>query len=188
MTLILEWDSRELKRWSDDKRMTEALKSALQKSGNRALRDMKASSQKGVRGKKRLGVAKVNDSLRIVFPRGKQTIGSLEWRMNVSGKLVPLSNYPYRTTRRGVSVKVNTSEGYKLIRHAFVARMRSGHVGIFKRAFPGAPRLPIVEAKYSTKVSDVFKDHGMISGVYARAQRTFNRDFAKLLPMELEKL
>lgn len=183
MALILQWDSSEIAFLKTRDGFPGALKRALTKAGNRALRDMKAASQKSVRFRKKLPVAKVNDALKIVFPRGKNDIASLEWRMDVSRKLVPLVQYPYRLTRSGVSVKVNAAGGFKPIKNAFVAQMRSGHIGIFRRV--GKKRLPIVEAKYSTTVSDVFKDNGMIPAVYKRTAKTFDRDFKRLLPLEL---
>jgi hypothetical protein len=181
--LTFEWDSRDLEVWRS-RRVEQALVRALTKAGNDAARAMKAAGGRSVRQRKRMKVARVNRALPLTFPRGKQDLHSLVWRMDVSGEPIPLSAFPYRQTRRGVTVSVNNG-ARKLVRSAFVATLASGHVGIFRRR--GKDRLPIDEA-FTTRVSDVFRDEGMIPAVYRRASLVFSSAFARLLPLELGKV
>lgn len=58
-------------------------------------------------------------------------------------------------------------------------------MGIFVRK--GAKRLPI-EEKFTTRISDVFTDFGMVPAVHARAQAVFTKTFERLLPIEIAKL
>ncbi len=60
---------------------------------------------------------------------------------------------PYKGRRRA-SVRVRRGAGRTTLKHAFVARMRSGHVGIFERRGPRS--LPVKEL-YSLGVAQMFK-------------------------------
>lgn len=73
---------------------------------------------------------------------------------------LPLTVFGPRQTRRGVSYKFGG--GRKVVESAFMAKMKSGHEGVFKRV--GKQRLPITElagpslghvfAKFRPQVSD----------------------------------
>lgn len=183
--ITLSWDSRGLDVFRS-RAVERALTRALTRAGGEAVRAMKVAASRSVRQRKRFKVKRVNEALPLFFPRGKQEINDLVWRMGVSSKLVPIVEFPHSQTRRGVSVGVNAGKR-TLIKGAFIARMKSGHVGVFRRAFKGAPRLPIKEA-FTTRVSDVFEDNGMVPAVYARTQSVFQRAFDRLLKLELTKL
>lgn len=166
------------------KRITRALTRALAKAGTDAIRQLKSTSNKTVRQRKRFKVARVNKALPVYYPQNKSDISRLVWRMDVSGAPVPLAEFPYRQTRKGVSVAVNTGKRV-MVKGAFVARMKSGHVGIYHRR--GKARLPIDEA-FTTRVSDVFNDSGMIPELQAKTNAVFRNSFGRLLPVELGKV
>jgi hypothetical protein len=180
--LELTWDSRDLEFWRN--RKTEAaLLRAASKAGGDALRSLKTAGVKVVRERKRFKAARVNKAMPLFYPRGERDLTSLVWRMDVSGKPVPLVDLPHSQTKRGVSVAVNAG-GRKLLRSAFLATMKSGHEGIFRRV--GSSRLPIKEA-FTTRVSDVFNDQGVIPAVLGQAELKFQSAFLRLLPLELKK-
>lgn len=181
--ITFQWDSRELDFWKGPG-IERAATRALTKAGNDALRAMKIASTRAVRGRKRFKVARVKKALPVVFPRASKAIESLVWRMDVSGVPVPLADFPHTQTRRGVTVAVNNGKR-KLIKSAFVATLRSGHTGIFRRR--GKARLPIDEL-FTTRVSDVFDDTGMVPAVQERALDVFQSAFDRLFPLELQKL
>lgn len=66
----------------------------------------------------------------------------------------PLHEYKRRKRIKGVSVRVK--HGRKTIPGSFMARMKSGHLGVFRRK--GKPRLPI-KALYGPAPYHIFKDH-----------------------------
>lgn len=183
VTLVLSWDSRDLEVLRGG-RVEEALRRALRKAGGDAIRSLKAGTSKGVRERKRLKVSRINKGTPIHFPASKSSISDLEWRMDVSGQLVPVVEFPHRQNRKGVVVSINVGQR-KLIRSAFVARMKSGHVGVFRRR--GDERLPIDEA-FTTRLSDVVQDSGFIPRVQAQARVKFEASFQRLLPLELGRL
>lgn len=63
------------------------------------------------------------------------TEGEFEVSIRVTGKQLPLYHFDPRPTKKGVSVKIKGRR--VLIPHAFMARMRSGHVGVFARGAYG---------------------------------------------------
>lgn len=184
------WSSKDLAIF-EDRKIEKAVTSALKKSGSGALRTLRTASSKEVREKKRLKLKRVNDSLPLIFPTSND-IDRLEWKMKVSGKAMPMGNYPSRQTKKGVVVTINTGKRV-LIRSAFVLTIKGlrkdgsdySHTGVFVRKTKD--RYPIDHA-LSTRVSDVFKNTGMIQGVLFAAQTKFGREFERLLPIELGKL
>lgn len=182
MLLEFEWDSRDLSVWRDSK-IEKALVRAVSRAGGDALRALRTESSKLIRGKKRFKASRVNKSLPLMFPRGAKDLGALEWRMKVSGKPVPVAEFPHSQTKKGVSVGINVGKR-TVIKSAFIATLKSGHEGVFRRV--GRSRLPIREA-FTTRVSDVFQDADVIPGAQAKAQEKFKSAFSRLLAIELDK-
>ncbi len=191
--LELRFDSRDLEIWRDRK-VEAAVTRAVAKAGSDAIRAIRIDSSREVRAKKRLKLGQVNKSLVVFYPTNRRELSSLVWRMDVSGKPIPVIDYPgarkILTTKKrggGVGVTINQGGQRKVIRSAFVAVMKSGHKGVFRRTTKGGPRLPIKEL-YTTKVSDVFKDSGFVPSIYARAQVVFGGSVERNLKIELDKI
>lgn len=181
MNVTYTWDQGQLRMWQGPS-VQRAVTRALTKSLRDGLRTLKTESSRYVRSRKRLKVSRVNKGLP-TYSSGKD-ISDLQAVMRVSGAPIPLVEYPYNVTSQGVSVAVNVGKRM-LIRSAFEATMRSGHTGIFRRE--GKSRLPIREL-YSTKISDVFNDAGMLPAVLAKTMTSFGKTFDRVLPLELDKL
>jgi hypothetical protein len=109
--------------------------------------------------KLKVGVAR--DAMTIA----KATPSRLMATVTASNRRIPLIDFGApRQTKRGVTA--NTGQGRQLYPSAFIARMQSGHVGVFKRK--GTPRLPIAElhgasvasvaAKYAAAAESRFGD------------------------------
>lgn len=196
--LILEWDKSQIEGLLKGG-MEKALFRALSMSGGDAIRAARVASSRTIRFRKRFKVSRVNGGLKLRFPRtGTRLLENLEWRVDASGEVVPLTAFPFKAvkgktigrkgrrerTEGGVKVAINRGR-WGFIPNAFVARMKSNHVGIFVRK--GRARLPI-EEKFTTRISDVFEDHGMVPAVHARAQVVFSSSFSRLLPIQLAKM
>lgn len=180
--LLLSWDTSQIQPLRDGG-LGRALFRAVSKSGGDAIRAARVASSRTVRFRKRFRVAKVNQGLPMRFPRGPRELDDLEWRITPSGETTPVSAFPgARQTKRGASVAINRQR--KVIKGAFVATMKSGHTGVFKRR--GSKRLAIDEL-FTTRIADVFRDSGMIPAVHARAQAVFSSSFARLLPLEIAR-
>lgn len=155
---------------------------ALRKAGRDAARDMRSTASKRIRQRKRLKVKEVRAALVVRTAKGR-VIDGMEWAIDVRGKPVPLSKYPHRQTKKGVSVTVNRGKR-TLIKSAFVATMRSGHKGVFIRR--GARRLPIDEL-FGSRPVDALLHEGEADAVLERGQASFVRTFHRVLPLEIEK-
>lgn len=182
MRLEANWDDAQL-RAVVAKLRPEPMRRAMKKAGITALRDMKSETSKRVRQYKRLKAGKIKETIDVVKPKGRGPINGMEWQLNMTGKPVPLYAYPHRRTPKGVAVKVNKGKT-SLVRSAFVARMRSGHVGIFKRK--GKTRLKIREL-YGSRPVDVMLKEGEAIIVLVRGRNSFGRTWERVLPMELDK-
>lgn len=197
MDLTLEWDQGQLA-FFRSRGLERVLKSTLSKAGGDAIRATKVDSGRVVRSKKNFKVSRVGKALPLSFPGSSREIEDLVWRMDVGGGVTPAIDFPHRQIGRkvtgprgrqsysdgGVMVQINTGAA-KLFRGAFLATMKSGHTGIFFRTNKRG-RLPIAEA-YTTRVSDVFENVGMVPAVWARTQAVFSASFGRLLPLELAK-
>lgn len=182
--LSIKLDSRELNPFRSGAAQR-AIFTALRKAGNTAIRRMRAVSKRKIREEKRIKAKYLSDkALPITLPRGAKGIESLVWRMDVSGASVPLGEYPVRQTRRGVSVRVNKNTGPKTILGAFIRLRKDGRTGVFKR--PGNERYPMGH-KLSSSVDQVFRDKGFIPDVQDQTLEVFQRDFERLVPLELDK-
>lgn len=172
-----------------------ALKKALRKAGATALRDMRSEATKRIRAMKRIKPRYIRDAITLHKAEGTD-IAYMEWAVNVSGKPVPLIAYPHRakagrTGKRrmgprspgGMIVEVNVGK-QTFVRGAFVATMRSGHTGIFRRR--GTGRLPIDELRGSRPV-DALLHTGEADAVAARGGQSFAATFERVLPMEIGK-
>lgn len=99
----------------------------------------------------------------------KSREGRLFAIISVTGKSIPLYKFAAKPKeppvqkgipvkrRKPVTVKVKKTGGRKRLSHAFVARMRSGHVGIFTRK--SSESLPIHEL-FSVSIPKMFKMKG----------------------------
>lgn len=155
---------------------------AARKAGSTALRDMRSEASKRVRGRKRIKAGVVQRSLMLRRPKGT-SLARLEWAVDVLGKTQRVSDYPFRATKRGVSVMINKGKR-SLLPGAFVATMASGHRGVFVRE--GKKRLPIDEP-LASRVVDALLHKGEAPGVLERGKRVMMEGFERLLPLELNK-
>lgn len=177
-----------------------AAANATSKAGGDAIRAMKAESSRKIRERKAVKATSLTKALCIIYPSNPEV---KLWRLAVPSQAMPVVMYPTRQTKRGVSVLVNAGNRV-LIPHAFIATMRSGHVGVFRRVgqatrspiqrtgrrasrYAGTKRQPIKEL-YTTRVVDVFHDAGFIMDVLTRGEEVFRSTFNRVLPLELAGL
>lgn len=70
---------------------------------------------------------------------GKRGAGAIITAKGVRG--IPLSRFKVNKTKKGVSFIVTHAKGRGIIQGSFIAKMKSGHVGVYERK--GKKRLPI---------------------------------------------
>lgn len=182
-SIEMVWDTSGITNGFAGKGIEKAVFRALKKAGSDAIKATRVEGSRYVRSRKRFKVSKANKGLPLVFPHSKE-IDGLEWKMLVSGRPSPVIDFPHRQVKAGVRVEINRGHP-TLIKSAFIATMKSGHEGVFKRV--GKARLPIKEL-FTTRLSDVFRDEGMVERTFLRTRAVLSATFERVLPMELEKI
>lgn len=118
-------------------RSVNRIANSVRSAGVRAIaKDLGGIRQKSVRDATRINKANNNRVIAEVVARGKR---------------IPLHDLKARQVRRGVRYKLGPET--KIIAAAFIARMQSGHVGVFTRI--DARRLPIQE-KFGPSIPRIF--------------------------------
>jgi hypothetical protein len=181
MEITLEWSAPTFWRAQGLER---ALLKSLRMGGRDAIRTMKSQGNKQVRARKKLKVSRVNRGMQTTTPVGASRIEDLVWTMSVDNAPIRLADYPHKQGAAGTTVQVNVGSK-KLIKSAFEAKMRSGHVGVFMRE--GKARLKIDEL-FTSRLTDVFKDNGMIPALQAQTQTAFQKTFDRVFPTECAKV
>lgn len=173
-------DDSEIKAWKG-KLPAKLLERAVYRAGVDAIRKMKAEASRLIRERKRLKGKFIRKGIVIRTPNGK---GGLVWELGFSGAKVPVFDYPVRQGRTGVSVTINKG-ARKIIKHAFIATMPTGHQGVFQRI--GRARLHIKEL-YSSRVSDAARDSDLLPKVANLGLSTFAHAFARNAQAEFADL
>lgn len=194
LSIEAQWDKRGIAGLETGK-LKAALRRALRKAGATVLRDMRSEASKRIKARKRIASKYISRALSLRAETGGD-LADLSWALNVSGEPVPLFAYPHRViagktgkrgmgprSQGGLAVEVNVGKT-TILRGAFVATMKSGHVGIFRRR--GLARLPIDELLGSRPV-DALLHQGESEAIAARGGESFSATFARLLPMEIGK-
>lgn len=172
--ITFEWDSREVQAAHGAVEPLRLFR-ALKRSGADAIRSMRAESKRQIRSSVRLRSRYLtNEAFPLNMPRARSSIGGLVWTMRVSGAPVPLSEYPHRANKKGVRVQVKRGS-FVLIKSAFLARRKTGKVGVFLR--PTEARYPMGH-RLGLRVSDTFADGRLSTALHAYGQAQFAKRFA----------
>ena len=161
-TIKLDADKALVKMSATQKHMVPAQVSAI----NKTLTSVQSNVRRSVA--KSFGVRAKDIRFRITLPR-KYKASRNKLRGNVAGFFQPLKASKFgtpRQTKTGATVR-GSGGGRRKFPGAFVARMPSGHTGVYKRR--GQKRLPIVE-----QTVDLMPRAGRI------AVATFNRVSKKI--------
>lgn len=143
MRIELKIDTASVQRAVGD--IKDGLPRVLTRVLNRSLSEVRTLVKRGIAEDTGIPVSQVDKSL----TSEEANFGRLVARLVVRGRRLPLTAFKARQTRKGVTYSVG-SKGRTLAESAFIATMRSGHTGVFRRRgkFPAlAGRLPIDELK-----------------------------------------
>lgn len=180
MHIEFVWDSRELEVWRN-RGVDKALAKALRRAGNDAIRTMRAEGTRQVRDKKNIRLKTLREALTLKYPPNSSTIESLEWRMNVSDKAIPLGEFAKGQTRKGVRIEVN--KGQSTILESSFKQMRKTSGGTFGSIKQGVYLRPTKE-RYpmghllGPNVGDVFEyERPLIPAVQEAGTVAFHKRF-----------
>lgn len=146
---------------------------------NRTATTVRAAAVKGIRARYNLKAGAIRRQMKLT----RATRTRLVSEVVVSGRRIPLIEFSARQVRRGVTVRVTKQR--KLIRGVFVARMPSGHVGVFERQ--GKERLPIRQL-FSLSLPQAFTQKQIMTALKRVAAERFNIELARDLKYRMGKL
>lgn len=106
---------------------------------------------------------------------------SIEASIRVSGRRIPLIRFAARQGKKGVSYRIRRSGGRSTLAGAFIARMPSGHQGVFIRT--GSPQMSRTPAAGTSKRLGRRKGMGFLT----RPRLPITERFGPSVPMALDK-
>lgn len=142
---------------------------AITRSLNRTIAGVKTDATRAVVAELTLKPKDIRRDLSVRRARLTQLEAALDVRIRPTG----LIKFRARQTRRGVTVQVKKRGGRQRLRHSFIAKMPSGHVGVFTRR-KGAGRLPIGEL-FSTSAGRYLDDDQVLAPIGEAAQARFTK-------------
>ena len=145
---------------------------AITRSLNETIKSVKTNASRKVREELTILAKDVKRELSVRRARR----GELEAAVIVTVTPTGLIKFRARQTARGVTVQVKRKGGRKRLPHAFIAKMPSGHRGVFTRR-EGVGRLPIHE-RFSTSVGQFLADERVLSQIGGAAQERFTKELS----------
>jgi hypothetical protein len=137
---------------------------------NKTATSVRAEAARRVRETINLKAAEIKDAMTLTKAVDGAGFKDLKAVITVKGRPVPLVKFDAkarnvksaRGARVGVTVKVKKER--KLVGGGFLATMKTGYLGVFKRRGPG--RSPIKQL-FSSSIAEVFKSDDFLSGIKA---------------------
>ncbi len=178
----------EIKGLDDVQRTLAGIKDGSRKAIVRALNKTVGTSSGGVQSDAVKEVARefnlTQKDIKRDFRIKKATYADLSAYVRAQGKPVPLGRFiRTRQTQKGVSVQVKKSRPRVVIRHAFIPKLKSGHIGVFWRR--GKQRLPI-DQRFGPRVPDIFSNDEVMKPILQKAQERLDKNFSHEVEFLLE--
>jgi len=120
---------------------------SLVRTLNRTADKARVAGSRAVRETYNIKAGDLRKSIRMY----KASRSRMEAQLSITGKPVGLIAFAAKQTIKGVAYKILKAAGRKRLPHAFIAKMKTGHIGVFERS--GSDRLPIEERKFITMPS-----------------------------------
>lgn len=139
---------------------------------NRTSVTVRAEAVRKIGGTYNIKASVIRDQLRLK----RADRSRLEAQVIASGRRIPLIAFQARQTRRGVTVRVKQER--KLVRGVFIAKMPTGHTGVFERK--GRARLPIREL-FSVSLPQAFTNRQILAALKQIAKERFGIEFARAM-------
>jgi len=139
---------------------------------NRTATSVRAEASRQINSRYRIKIAAIKKQLRI--KKADRFVQVAE--IIASGRRIPLIEFAARQTRKGVTVRVTSTR--KLVRHAFIATMPSGHRGVFARK--GERRLPIQQL-FAMSLPQAFTQRYVVAAMKRVGRERFRVEFDREL-------
>jgi len=159
---------------------------AVARSLNRAIQGVRTDSAVEVRKEYNVKATPVKKSFRME----RAGLGALEAAAVASGRRIPLVDFGARPKQPGGrkpvdGVSVQVKKERKVLKHSFLARLKSGHVGVFQRE--GDARLPINQ-KFGPSIPEMIGNQEVVDRIQANAEQRFSKTLDHEIDFALQKL
>ncbi len=156
----------------------EVLPKAATRAVNKTLRPVQSAAVKTIA--KDIGVKQ--KFVRQATKVKRASFANLSGFVEASGKRLPIIQIDPKAKQDATGVSYKSHGGRQHIPHAFVARMKSGHEGVFKRL--GKARLPITELR-GPSIPKVFLENATIKAMDTTANLRWLKNFNHEINFEL---
>lgn len=133
----------------------------------------------------------------------KASVTTLSGVVTVKGKAIPLIEFGANQVKAGVTAKIYVARSRELFTSAFISRMKSGHLGVFKREYKGTPvghpvkrnwfkmpksyRLPIRQL-FGPQLLTIVQDNKVMVPVMASSSERMEKAVRRQLDYEMSRL
>ena len=167
------------------------LRSAIKKAGERAIKrtmtTIETAARRKVAEESGLKPTLLRKYIRITKTATQSSPQSILRMLKKGIPLVQFGAKPVKIkTQRGrrIGVSVDIGDGRNVVPGAFLATMKSGHKGVYKRE--GKKRTPIVE-QFSSAMTKLLNSSAFTQEIQKLAVETFKKNFASELRYQLTK-
>lgn len=143
---------------------------AMSAAVNRSLTTGRTLISKSVRDVATIKAGDVKDAMKIK----RASVANPKGSIRIDHKPISLSKFTISQKKPGVSARVWKGSGRTLYKHAFIATMRSGHKGVFRRV--GRNRLPIKEIYGPTPEGLLRKRPALLESIKAAIGDAFRKN------------
>lgn len=173
--------------------MPRASDRAVYRGLNRAIRQARTFGSREVAEARNIKVGRAKEDMRVKLANPSQ----MEAAVIASGQPIPVMEVKGAKTQTKAGVKATIAKGNRhLFKGAFIAKMASGHVGVFKRAgkkrrmrkgnYIGQSKQPIVE-QVLPSVPATMVQEGTERKMRAKAIPVYEKELIRLLDLEMKK-
>lgn len=172
-------DDRDMRRFVAT--MPKAGKRAQSRALNKAIRQARTVGAREISARRNVKVGRAKGEMRLQMARP----GRPQAAVVASGSPIRAIEVKGRKTQTklGVTAKIG-QKGRHLFKGAFIAKMASGHVGIFRRKNKG--RLPIIEMTLPS-VAATMVNEGVDEIMRSKAAPSYEAELIRLLEWEMRK-
>lgn len=180
MALTITVDDKAMRRFVRD--MPAAGRRTMARSMNKAITMTRTMAAREISGRRNILVGRAKKELRLQRASASRPVAAI----HASGYPIPLIDVKgaKRQTKRGVVAKIEAGEPGHLFEGAFIATMKSGHIGVFRRE--QSHNLPIREIRLPSVAATMVQDD-MDRQMRAFAIPIYEKELVRLLNLEMTR-
>ncbi len=194
MVMKIKIDDKKMRRFVRD--MPRAGERSVARALNKAITRTRTMAAREVSAKRNLKVGRARKDMRIYKATYAKPVASIYVKDRPIGVVEVMG--PKRQTKRGVTAKLEKGAKPHLFEHAFIAKMSSGHVGVFRKFgklthksskdTPGTERynLPAFEVRLPSVAATLVQEDIDVK-LRTFAVPVYEKELVRLLELEMKR-